>query len=172
MAKVREVDPKLIKELREDDDLSWADIAEQVDLPAGKCMYLYEVATTTPKTKISGRTEEELKRAIVSARDDDNLSWGIISARSGRPEGWVRRVYEEITGTLSRGLRVGKGGRYPSKTTPTTPPSKTPKPKAEKVSKAVKKATGKQKTASAKAEKPVKAAKATKKAPKRDKESV
>lgn len=42
----------------------------------------------------------------------DNESWGLIAVRANMPEGRARRIFAKATGIDSRGLRIGKGGRW------------------------------------------------------------
>lgn len=111
----------------------WEEIAATVGLSTGKTMLLYMQATVRPKDRIKGKTDEELAAAIVSARDEDQLSWGQIMVRSGLPETRCRKIYEETTGTSTRGNRIGKGGRYPDGV---TPPARASEPKEKAVKKA------------------------------------
>lgn len=39
-------------------------------------------------------------------------SWGKISVRFREPESRTRKCFKEATGTDSKGMRIGKGGRY------------------------------------------------------------
>lgn len=112
-----------VVELR-DGGMNWAEIKEEVGGALGKIMLAHARATVTPREKIKWKTEEELAEAVVSARQD-GLSWGKIMVRAGISEGKARSVYEESTGESTRGLRVGKGGRYPAGE---EPPEPEPKP--------------------------------------------
>lgn len=144
-----DVSAKIVK-LKDTDGKTWAEISEAVDKPMGKCMFLYEQATVTPKTKISGKTEEDLKANIAKARES-GLSWGVISARSGKSEGYCKTAFQEITGESPKGNRIGKGGRYPDGEGGG----------AKKATGAVKKATGAKKAAGAVKKATKKAAKKT-----------
>lgn len=134
---------------------TWAEISNAVGLPQGKCMFLYEAATVTPKNKITAKSEEDLKKKIAAARGE-GLSWGVISARSGKSEGYCRAAFTEVTGEAASGNRIGKGGRYPGADGAAKPVKKAA---AKKATKSVKKAA-----APAPAKKAVKKALATKKA--------
>lgn len=91
---------------------TWGEISEHVSLPQGKAMFLYEQKTVTPKSRITAKTEDELKQKIAQARTEGQ-SWGKISARSGKSEGYCKKAFEEVTGNEALGNRIGKGGRYP-----------------------------------------------------------
>lgn len=137
---------------------TWGEISESVGLPQGKCMYLYEVETVSPKTRIAAKTEEELKAKIAEGRNE-GLSWGVLSARSGKSEGYCKKAYEEITGQEALGNRIGKGGRYPGGVTPEMSTNKKTAAKAKGVAKkAAKKAPPAKKTAAAKKSAPAKKA--------------
>lgn len=106
-----------VRKLRDKEpSVPWAEIATKLQAGAGKCMLAYLFVNVAPKDRIKGRNEDELKANIVKARDKENLSWGIISARSGQPESFCRRAYEELTHKSTKGNRIGKGGRYPDGT--------------------------------------------------------
>ena len=60
---------------------------------------------------IKGDSDTALAAQIVRARDAGQ-SWGMIFVRCQLPEGRVRRIFKEATAIDSRGLRIGKGGRY------------------------------------------------------------
>lgn len=123
-----------------DSGKTWAQVAEQVNLPQGKAMFQYYVATVTPKTRITGKNDAELDRKIADARTE-GLSWGQIAARSGKSEGYCRKAYEEVTGNAALGDRsAGKGGRFPGASNGAAT-KKAPAKKA--AAKAVKKATAK-----------------------------
>lgn len=102
--------------LRRDDEKAWADIAEELNIGQGKAMYAYMIATTPDREKIKWKTEEDLAAKVVKARDAENQSWGMISARTSPlvAEGRVKSLYEKTTGKATLGLRIGKGGRYPT----------------------------------------------------------
>jgi len=149
---------------------TWADIAEAVDLPQGKCMFLYDQATVSSSERITGKTEDDLKRKIAKGRQE-GLSWGVLSARSGKSEGYCRKAFEEVTNESARGSRVGKGGRYPEGEAPAKAAKSTKKAakKTAKASKTVKKASGKAPAKKAtKATKAMKAKKSTKKTSKKE----
>lgn len=110
MPKALTVDEKVadqIKSLRDDDEKKWAEISEIVDLPTGKAMLWYSVASVPKSKRIKNATADD----VVRLRDDENLSWGDISARCMLSESTCRTMYKDKTGTDSRGLRIGKGGR-------------------------------------------------------------
>lgn len=135
-----------VRSLRED-GTKWEEIATTLGMSTGKAMLLYMEATTRPKDRIKGKTDEELGAAIVEARDEQLLSWGQISARSGLPETRCRKLYEEATGKSTRGNRIGKGGRYPDGT---VPPTRAGEAKERAVKKAAAKKAAAKKTAAKK----------------------
>ncbi len=148
MPKTTEVDPKDIKKLR-DEGLSWAAVAEKAGVSAGKCMFLYEIASTNSKNRITGGTDAELKKAIAKARKE-GLSWGIIAARSGQTVGYCQSAYEEVSGKPALGDRVGKGGRLPSGMKSAAKPVKSTAKKATAKKAAAKKSSGSDGTKTAK----------------------
>lgn len=108
----QEIDEALVKrvvKMRNKDDMKWDAIASEIGTTQGKAQYLYMVGTCD---KIEG-TDAQVRKAIVKARSKDNESWGMISARTGLTEGRCRTIFEEETGEVALGNRVGKGGRYP-----------------------------------------------------------
>lgn len=134
-----------VVELRDGQEMKWSEIADELNCTAGKAILAYEIVNMPAKDKIKTKDEDELAAAIVAARDDDQDSWGRISARAGIPESKVRKIYEDTTGNSSRGLRIGKGGRYVGDENP-NPAEKVP---AAKKAGGAKKAPAK-KTAAAK----------------------
>lgn len=48
---------------------------------------------------------------VVKARAADQ-SWGLIAVRARMPESRVRKIFTEVSALDSRGLRIGKGGRW------------------------------------------------------------
>lgn len=95
------------------DETSWADIAEAMDMSQGKAMFRYMVATLADEDEITFTTEAALTKAIVKARDVELQSWGQISARTRGTvaEGKVRALYADATGKNPSDTRIGKGGR-------------------------------------------------------------
>lgn len=94
------------------DDKSWDEVASEMEMGQGRCMYLYMIGTTGEDDVIED--DKNLAKSIVTARDKQNLSWGQISARTLGvvPEGRVKSIYAETTGNETHGLRLeGKGGR-------------------------------------------------------------
>lgn len=137
--RVAEPDQKLgarIVRMRDKDEVSWADMASELEMSAGKVMFIYLQMTEDPVTG----TEAKVNKAIVSMRNK-GASWGVISARTGFTEGYCRRVFEEDSGESSRGHRVGKGGRYPAGEGPAGDAK--PKPKKAPAKGAAKKAAKK-----------------------------
>jgi hypothetical protein len=110
-----------VVELRDEQEMKWGEIATELECTAGKALLAYLIATIKPKDQIKWKDDEDvLSAAIVKARDTDNLSWGFISAAT-RPyvaESKVRSLYTAATETDTRGLRIGKGGRYPGDENP------------------------------------------------------
>lgn len=111
---------KSVVKLRDEDEMKWGEIAEELECTPGKAMLAHMIATIPPRQQIKWKTEEELAEKIVAARNDTTLSWGFIAA-STRPvvaESKVRKLFTDTTGTPTRGLRIGKGGRYPGDENP------------------------------------------------------
>lgn len=149
-------DAARIVTLKDKDGKTWAEISDIMGMAQGKCMFLYEQAIVTPETRITGRTEDELKKKIAKERQN-GVSWGVLAARSGKSEGYCKKAFQEVTGEEPLGHRIGKGGRYPSGRAPAKAKGATKKA-AKKVSSAVKKAAK---------QAPAKAVKATKKTAKK-----
>jgi hypothetical protein len=124
---------KRVKKAR-DSGKQWDDIAEEEGEGQGKCMLAYLCVT---EELVTAKNEDMLNKRIVALRDNQQLSWGVISARVDRTEGHVRTVYLNETGVNSRGLRIGKGGRYVNGDGPPEgSKSKAPVKKVTKVDKA------------------------------------
>lgn len=149
-----------VVELRDESEMKWGEIAEELECTPGKAMLAYMIATIPPKQQIKWKTDEELTEKVVAARDDENLSWGFIAAatRPGVAESKVRKLYTDSTGTPTRGLRIGKGGRYPDDERPDGAPA------AKKVTTTAKKVPAKKAAAAKKAPVAKKAAAPAKKA--------
>ena len=136
--RIHYTDPEFVEQvlnLRDEQEMKWDEIANELECQQGKAMMAYMVGTIPPKERIKGKTDEEIAEGIVAARDEDLNSWGRIAARAGIAESRVRKIYEETTGTSPRGLRVGKGGRYPDGEKPEAA-AKAPAKKAAAVKKA------------------------------------
>lgn len=142
-ASTSDVGTKIVK-LKDDQGKTWGEISEAVGLPTGKCMFEYEKATVKPSTRITGKTDAELNKAIAKARNE-GMSWGRIAARSGKSEGFCKSAFKEVTGEEARGHRIGKGGRFPDGDAPAKAKG------AVKAGGAAKKATGAVKKAAKKA---------------------
>jgi hypothetical protein len=135
---------------RRNEGEKYAPIAADLGITVGKAIFLYECATVEPKNKITFRTEEDLGKKIVAARDK-GLSWGRIAAYSGVPEGRVRKVWEETTGQSAMGQSIGKGGRTPNGVVKAKP-----KAKAKPAVKAAAKPAATKPAPAAKAKAPIK----------------
>lgn len=85
--------------LRDEEDNSWGEIAEELSITSGKAQFLHMQATvaSTPKLKIKHADEDELIAGIIEAREaeDEHSSWGWIAARTGVSEAKVKRLAEE-----------------------------------------------------------------------------
>jgi hypothetical protein len=96
-----------VVEMRDEQDSSWSDIAEELSITPGKAQFLYMQAEVArkPKLKIKHTDEDELVEGIREAREanDAHSSWGWIAARTGVSEGKVKALAEEagipVTGT-------------------------------------------------------------------------
>jgi hypothetical protein len=93
--------------------LKWDEIADRMETTTGKALLAHGWVSLPAKEKIKG-TDAEKQAAIVRLRDDELMSWGQIMIRVGMNLGTVQRLYQEATGVSPRGLRVGRGGRYPN----------------------------------------------------------
>lgn len=114
-ARIPATDPDFgakVVELREGQEMKWDEIATEMECQPGKAMLAYLVQTIPARQKIKG-SDEDVAQKIVAARDEDQDSWGRISARANLPESRVRKIYTDTSGINSRGLRIGKGGRFP-----------------------------------------------------------
>lgn len=92
------------------DGAKWHEIGNKLEIPNGKAMLYFDIATIRPKDKVKNATPED----IVRLRDADTISWGHISAMTMIPESRIRTIYTEATGKSTKGNRIGKGGRYPA----------------------------------------------------------
>jgi hypothetical protein len=112
-----------VYELREDDEMSWGAIAEELGFGDGnqtgilQFRYEEELVRRNPRLKITAKNDDELGRKILKARDDDSLSWAKIMARTGLGLARVRNLYDDAGGT-ALGNRIGKGGRHPGSAAP------------------------------------------------------
>lgn len=128
-----------IVSLRDNDELSWAAISEQLGIGQGKAMLLYMYASVPDEDKITAPNEDSLGKKIVKARES-GLSWGQIMARTGLGEGKCRSLFEAASGEDALGNRIGKGGRYPTGVeTPAKPAKVAKKGAAKKASGSMKK---------------------------------
>ncbi len=92
-----------------EDGSKWDEISRKMGMPPGKCMLIFNHATVSPKDKVKDASGKD----VVQLRDSESLSWGVISARTGYPESTLRGMYEQETGSSTKGNRIGKGGRHP-----------------------------------------------------------
>lgn len=99
--------------LKDDEELTWAAIAEQLECGQGKAILAYMRATVQPGERVKWSSEADLATKVVSMRDEDSLSWGVIGVRLGVSESRVRKIYSDTTGINSVGTSIGKGGRHP-----------------------------------------------------------
>lgn len=117
---------KQVLKLRDKDGLAWHEIAANVGESMGKTMLAYEFAKVKPSEVVTARNDTEMGKKIVALRDKENLSWGVISARTRTPESTCRGLYTAATGTDTKGLRIGKGGRFPGSSNGARPAKKAP----------------------------------------------
>jgi hypothetical protein len=112
MPKIVEFDKELSDQIvaLRNDGSKWDEISSATGVPTGKAMLIFDHATVKPKDRIKDATGKDIARL----RDQENLSWGMISAITRYPESSCRSLYEEQTKRSTRGLRIGKGGRYPN----------------------------------------------------------
>jgi len=116
MADISEKLADLSKEavdLRDKQELPWHEIAGQLGVSVGKALLAYEFGKVKPKDRVSWTTDAQGGKLVAAMRDKEGLSWGRIQARTGQGEQYLRRLYEEHTGSSTMGNRIGKGGRYP-----------------------------------------------------------
>jgi hypothetical protein len=137
--------------LRDKDELAWHDVAGQLEASVGKVMLAYEFAKVAPGDRVTASTDAALGKKIAQLRDKDGLSWARIMARTGYGEQTCRRLYEDATGTSTKGNRIGKGGRHPG--TGGAPAKKAAAKKAPAKKAVAKKAPGKRAPAAKKAAK-------------------
>ena len=92
--------------------------------------------------RISFKSQEELAKAVVQARDEGEQAWSIIGARAGGlTESRVQSLYEEGSGDTYIGSRLTRSTRQ--RTEPRPPAEKKTPAKAAPKKAAAKKATGK-----------------------------
>jgi hypothetical protein len=124
-----------VYELREEDEMSWGAIAEELGYGDGNQTGLLqfrfeeEYVRRNPRLRITAKTDAELGAKIRKARDADQLSWGKIMARTGLGLSRVRKLYEADGGT-ALGNRIGKGGRHPNTPAPKATKARAAKPAA------------------------------------------
>lgn len=53
-----------------------------------------------------------VKAAMIAKLRLEGESWGLISVRFKEPEGRTRKAFTEATALDSKGMRIGRGGRY------------------------------------------------------------
>lgn len=116
---------------RRDAGEKWDALADAMETTAGKALLAYMWATIEEKDKVKG--DYEKRRAAVPGLRDDGYSWGQISVMVDLPESNVRAAYEELRNESTRGLRVGRGGRYPNDADRPAPKPKAAKAPAKKV---------------------------------------
>lgn len=124
--------------LRKEDGLKWDEIADKMGTTTGRVLMAWNIATVGNK-RIKG-TQEERASHIVRLREELH-SWGQIAAIVNLNEGFVRSEYHRLTGTPTRGLRVGRGGKYPNDMPDSERPVKAAKPAPQR--KVKQEATGK-----------------------------
>lgn len=102
-------------------DLDYRAIAEATGLPYG-ALWRAVVAGTMPTSERIVTTDANgmpLSDATLGARFAEaraaGQSWGYISMRSGVGEARVRSLFSAATGLNSKGLRIGRGGRFAAK---------------------------------------------------------
>lgn len=106
---------KQVVQLRNKDGLKWNEIADHMGMTSGRAMYIYLCATEEP---FPAKTEKGMRTAIVKGRDG-GMSWGLLSVKALMSENAVRNIYKEEAGIeTTKGLRIGKGGRYPGDVNP------------------------------------------------------
>jgi predicted RNA-binding protein with PUA domain len=103
----------------------------KLETTPGKAILAYMKAVLPAKEKVKG-DEAAKQKAIVSLRDDDAMSWGQIMVRVDMNLQKVQSLYEAATGVPTRGLRVGRGGRYPNEVEPGEKPARVLKKAAAK----------------------------------------
>lgn len=130
------IEDEVVK-LRDEEELGWAAIAEQVGVAAGKAMFAYMKAKLPKKEVVKGNYETRCA-AVVSLRDEGQLSWAQVAVRVNMPESHVHSVYTKLTGKDTKGLRLeGKAGR-PAKSLSDGSPKKAKAEKAAPAAKAAK----------------------------------
>lgn len=129
-----DIDPKLARKVAKmrDEGTSFTDIADELEISSGKAQLLNMYARVDEDDRITG-TETQVAKQVVKQRDA-GYSWGALMARTGIGEARLRKMYEEQTGTSTKGNRIGKGGRYPAGEGP-APAKAVPAKKAAKTTK-------------------------------------
>lgn len=102
-----------------DNEMSYEDIATELGISKGSVMMGALIAKVTPKERVKFKDDEDLGTQIVDLRDNEQVSWGMIAARAQVPESKVRKLYTDTSGVDSKGLRIGRGGRFPAGMEPT-----------------------------------------------------
>lgn len=95
-----------VVDLRDNQSMNWADIAEKVDLTAGMATFLY--ASHNYGDEFHGLADPQ---TIATERDENNLSWSAIEAKYWITRGEAWDLYAEAGGDHFTS-DIGKGGRY------------------------------------------------------------
>lgn len=104
------IEAEVVK-FRDTDEMKWDEIADKLSTTTGKVLMAYGNAKIGNK-RLKG-TPEERSAHVVRLRDEEDMSWGQVMIVTGLNEGYVRSRYTELTGTDTRGLNLGRGGRRP-----------------------------------------------------------
>lgn len=99
-----------IVRMRDEEERTWKEIAETLDVSIGKAIFTHMCATVPASEKLKG-SDAQITKGIVRLRDKENMGWGEISARAGWSPGKCQKVYFEQGGET---VNVGRGGRYPN----------------------------------------------------------
>lgn len=103
-----------VAELRDEQDMDYKAIADQLGVGQGKVILAYMRATVDPADKVKWKDEDDLGAKIVKMRTDQKLSWGVIGVRLDVPESKVRTLFTATSGEEHRGNSIGRGGRHPA----------------------------------------------------------
>lgn len=85
---------------------SWSDIKDKLGVDQPKGQVLIKMAAVKPGDRITAKTDADLGKKVVNARDKQKLSWADIAVRAGVTMGKVKALYEATSGKSASESRV------------------------------------------------------------------
>lgn len=87
---------------------TWAEIAEKLNMTAGRAQFIVLAAGVKPKDRIKYTDLDDAGKKIVAARDKDKVAWPLLAARIGLTEGRVKDIYRRVK---AGGSAAGERGK-------------------------------------------------------------